>query len=354
LLAHGHDAPHRSRERALFQAEAIPSDGTAAPGAPGCGKQGAMTRKTLLALAERLMAERATIPAQKTGEYEIRHGVYEKGCEFLLASEREAMFTGWPAASHFFPGPLIIHELKGPEGTWMSDIPSEVVQMHDEFAKRARGRVLIGGLGLGIAARMAMANPRVDSVTVVELSAEVIQMVGPFTPGVEIVHGNIFDFVRSLQPGQFDCVFFDTWQRTDEWVWQKQVVPLRRALGNKIKRIFCWRELMMVNEVALKMRRAASVPAEQFRGRTTCHYYAFSRGIRDLDELRDVPLVSDFSDPAALVAAEQANQQNERLEEALRSFVFGPGTRLWEKRFGRYWDEAAARDRAEKASNLES
>ncbi len=305
-----------------------------------------MRKKTLLALAERLMAERTTIPAQKIGEYEIKHGVYENGCEFLLASEREAMFTGWPAASHFFPGPLIIHELRGPEGTWMSDIPSEVVQMHEEFARYARGRVLIGGLGLGIAARMARANPRVKSVTVVELSPEVIRMVGPSTPGVEIICDNVFDFVRGLEPGRFDSVFFDTWQHTDEWVWQKSVVPLRRAAGNKIKKIFCWRELMMVNEVASKMRRAASVPPEQFNDRTTCHYYAFSRGIRDQDDLRDVPLISDFSDSAALAAAEQANRQNERLEAAVRSFVFGPGTRLWERRFGRYWDEASARDRS--------
>jgi hypothetical protein len=304
-----------------------------------------MTRKTLLALAGRLMAERTTIPAQKINGYEIKHCVYENGCEFSLATDREALFTGWPATSHTFSGPLTIHELSGPEGTWMSDIPSEVVQMHEEFAKHARGRVLIGGLGLGIAGRMARANPRVESVTVVELSPEVIRMVGPSTPGVEIIEHNIFDFVRRLQPGQFDCVFFDTWQRTDEWVWQKNVVPLRRAVGNKIKKIFCWRELMMVNEVAGKMRRAASVPAEQFSGRAMCHYYAFSRGIRDLHDLQDVPLISDFSDLSALAAAERANQQNERLEAVLRNFVFGPGTRLWEKRFGRYWNEAAAGDR---------
>ena len=148
------------------------------------------------------MTERTTIPAQKVGEYEIKHGVYDNGCEFLLVSDREAMFIGWPATLHVFPRPLIIHEPRGPGGTWMSDIPSEVIQMHEEFARYARGRVLIGGLGLGIAARMARANPRVESVTVVELSPEVIRMVSPSTPGVEIIRGSIFDFVRSLQPGQ--------------------------------------------------------------------------------------------------------------------------------------------------------
>ena len=304
-----------------------------------------MTKKTLLALATRLMAERGAIPAQKVGEYEIMHWVFGAGAELLLSSDEDALFTGWPVAKYVCPGPTVIHELKGPEGTWMSDIPCEVVQMHEDFAKYARGRVLIGGLGLGMVARMARANPRVTSVTVVDLSPEVIQMVGPYTPGVEFVRQDIFEFIRGIGRGEFEYAFFDTWQRPDERAWREDVVPLRRAVGNKIKEVFCWREMLMVNQVCGPLRRAASIPAERFRQRATCHYYAFSRGLRDLEDLLDVPLVSDQSDLAGMVAAEQANRENPRLEALMRSFVSGAGTPSWERRFGRYWDEAAAATR---------
>jgi hypothetical protein len=62
--------------------------------------------------------------------------------------------------------------------TIISNTPSE---MHDllEFRWRVRGRVLINGLGLGVAVQIALAKADVSTVTVIEISEDVIGLVAP-------------------------------------------------------------------------------------------------------------------------------------------------------------------------------
>jgi len=56
---------------------------------------------------------------------------------------------------------------------WMTDAAQERYMM--EFAAReAKGDVLVGGLGLGMYVQYALRNPKVDSITVVELSRDVV------------------------------------------------------------------------------------------------------------------------------------------------------------------------------------
>jgi hypothetical protein len=62
--------------------------------------------------------------------------------------------------------------------TVMSDTPSERSNLL-EFRRRAAVDVLINGLGLGIAAQMALAKAEVSSVTVIEISDDVIELVAP-------------------------------------------------------------------------------------------------------------------------------------------------------------------------------
>ena len=84
---------------------------------------------------------------------------------------------------------LVTHSGRGvPEGTYtrllhgttvvMSDTPDEI-RDHMPFVARARGRVLVHGLGLGMVARALLRNPEVNHVTVVEASPEVLRLVGP-------------------------------------------------------------------------------------------------------------------------------------------------------------------------------
>lgn len=74
-----------------------------------------------------------------------------------------------------------------PEGTYtrltrngeviMSDTPDEI-RDHLGAIRRASGRVLIHGLGLGMVARACLLKPEVEHVTVVDLSPSVVKLVG--------------------------------------------------------------------------------------------------------------------------------------------------------------------------------
>jgi len=97
----------------------------------------------------------------------------------------------------------------------MHDFPEEL-RKHLAFMLRARGRVLITGLGLGCVVRGAMANDAVDSVTVVERDRNVLKLVEPHMPQgrrLQIIKGNALAYVKTTKE-KFDCAWHDLW--TDE------------------------------------------------------------------------------------------------------------------------------------------
>lgn len=61
----------------------------------------------------------------------------------------------------------------------MSDTPNEI-QDHLEFIRRAKGKVLINGLGLGMVLKAVLDKSEVEYVTVIEKSPHVISLVAPY------------------------------------------------------------------------------------------------------------------------------------------------------------------------------
>lgn len=60
----------------------------------------------------------------------------------------------------------------------MSDTRAEILDLLP-FVRMASGRVLINGLGLGVALKAVLAKPEVEHVDVVEISQDLIDLVGP-------------------------------------------------------------------------------------------------------------------------------------------------------------------------------
>jgi hypothetical protein len=96
----------------------------------------------------------------------------------------------------------------------MSDDPAELSK-HLNAAMSARGRVLVTGLGLGCVLRMLQTNPRVERITLLEISRSVIDLVWPHTPHdrVELIHTDAVDFLRKTKR-TWDYAWHDAW--TDE------------------------------------------------------------------------------------------------------------------------------------------
>lgn len=65
----------------------------------------------------------------------------------------------------------------------MSDTPNEIDDLR-EAIRRAHGRILVNGLGLGVYVNIILNRPKVEHVTVVEISQNVIDLVGKQLAGI--------------------------------------------------------------------------------------------------------------------------------------------------------------------------
>jgi len=112
---------------------------------------------------------------------------------------------------------MALHILKG--GEWvsvMTDTPAEY-EDHAALFEHARGRVLLHGLGLGCALSALLADPAVEHVDVVDASADVIALVGPYYRGypVTIHHASAVDDIWP-DDARWDYVWHDIWTYVDE------------------------------------------------------------------------------------------------------------------------------------------
>jgi hypothetical protein len=96
----------------------------------------------------------------------------------------------------------------------MSDTRMERVTNY-EFVKNAKGRVFIGGLGIGLLLENILDNGIVNEVVVVENNADLIALVGPLFkhPKLTIVEGDVFTYKPS---GKFDTIYFDIWAKISQ------------------------------------------------------------------------------------------------------------------------------------------
>lgn len=105
---------------------------------------------------------------------------------------------------------------------WMSDTPQEANTINP-FAIKAHGKVVTFGLGIGYFVFMALLNPNVESVTVVEWSEDVINMFKehllpqfPRNDKITIIHGDAFEYYNEEFLSKFDYSFADIWKSNDD------------------------------------------------------------------------------------------------------------------------------------------
>ena len=94
---------------------------------------------------------------------------------------------------------------------WMSDTQLEVMG-NARILEGVRGDVLTAGLGMGIFAYLAALQPAVVSVTVVEKSQEVVDLVGPVIahPKLKVLRGDVHETFK-MHKGLYDFVYLDIW-----------------------------------------------------------------------------------------------------------------------------------------------
>ena len=115
----------------------------------------------------------------------------------------------------YFEKPFEFLALLEKERIWMSITPHEINTMKEPI-KKAKGKVITLGLGLGYFAYMVHLKEDVSKVTVIEKDKKVIALFKenilpffPFKEKIEIIEGDAVDYMEDASP--FDYLFADLW-----------------------------------------------------------------------------------------------------------------------------------------------
>lgn len=195
------------------------------------------------------------IPAGKSGPVSIEHEVKPAGAPVVISNMRLAMFGQRSSPPLVFDHATRWHRLVEKRyGLWMTDLPIEQRQ-HDDALIGYKGRVLVGGLGVGYAVTAIAKKAHVDRVVVVERSKHIAKLVWDHTRHAdkgELVVMDLFTYLRDTTE-KFDRAFFDIWQGDGEHVFHSVVVPLRRLAVGKVARVDCWNEDIMRGQLLMGM-----------------------------------------------------------------------------------------------------
>lgn len=121
--------------------------------------------------------------------------------------------------------PLPVTGLQLKEGrrwkTWMVDDPLHWEGIQHYAGRIRRGRVLVGGLGLGLIVHALRGRDDVAEIVVVEQSADVIELIGPLVPRerLTIVHDDFWRIVAATPRGAFATIFVDLWVGDGPALW---------------------------------------------------------------------------------------------------------------------------------------
>ena len=186
------------------------------------------------------------VPEGKSGDWEVKR--------FSISDEEAkhhnvmASFSFSCRGQHVYPGSYTM--LTCGKKLVMSDTPSEI-RDHLDVIGKAKGHVLIGGLGLGmvVAACLEKGEDIVGLVTVVEISPDVVKLVGHHLydkfgyERLEIIQDDIFTW-QPPKGVKYDVAWFDVWDNVCGDA-APEMSKLKRRFARKAEWKGCWREWEM-------------------------------------------------------------------------------------------------------------
>lgn len=176
------------------------------------------------------MIDAVTIPEGERGPWKIERFTVDAGS---LSWMKLAMEGRAPHAGTYT---MLRHAQRG---IIMSDTTAER-RDHMQFVYKAKGHVLINGLGLGMCLAAILKRPDVLSVAVIELDADVIALVAPHfvDARLTIVQASAFDYAPP-KGIRYGAVWHDIWDEICEDN-RIEMSRLCRKYGSKTDWQGCW------------------------------------------------------------------------------------------------------------------
>lgn len=145
---------------------------------------------------------------------------------------------------------LYRHESDGSITTIMSNTPAEVTD-HMDFIRKAKGDVLIFGLGIGMVVQALHDKSEIQSITIVEIDHDLIEYVGAYylsiSPKVRLIQDDALTYYNN---DKYDAIWFDIWDIIDDQNLEQMKMLKKRWLRNSPLRM-CWAEkkCMVLNKI---------------------------------------------------------------------------------------------------------
>ena len=165
------------------------------------------------------------IPTLKIGNSELKYEKYKpfEGfvCNDIVKTKEGRQIPQIGFFETEFEYPAILENGR----IWMTVTPNEIETMKDPI-EQAFGNVLTYGLGLGYYTYMISEKENVDSITVVEMNEDVINLFQTYIlpqfknhQKIKIIKANAFEYAqKSMAKGQFDFVFTDLWHDVSDGI----------------------------------------------------------------------------------------------------------------------------------------
>lgn len=148
--------------------------------------------------------KKVSVPTGSSGDWKV---------EKFTVSPEQAMWHNIRAGGRgILPGDYTM--LRCRSTVVMSDTQAEMMD-HYEPVRRAKGNILINGLGLGLVLLNCMLKEGVDHITVVERSKDVISLVAPhymstYADRLTIIHADTFTY-KPAKGTRYGMVWHDIW-----------------------------------------------------------------------------------------------------------------------------------------------
>ncbi len=271
-----------------------------------------------------------SIPEAKSGNYAIVHDTSPPNTIFFTANMRCQMFGGQKTKKVSWDHETVWHRLQGPSGTWMTDVPCEQAQMTD-CIKKFKGKILVGGLGLGLVATLLAQKKPVSHITIIEKSPEVISLVASHIkhPKITVVNDDLFDYLKTTNK-VFTHSFYDIWQSDGEGTFFNVVCPLYSLSKTKVKHPpVNWQESVMRGQ--LKMSLVSTMMLQNHPDIDT--HYPNRTPLHELSTNEHEMTFHDWSVPLFKWVKEK-NPNPQQLEEGMQLYAGMYGS--WG--FERYWE----------------
>lgn len=179
----------------------------------------------------RKLLERPTVShlkERKVGEFQIKIDIIPSFKEMTVVSMRNWFLMGYKQLKCSFENPRPVYKLFKEKQMLMSDSPQEMFLQYEAY-KKACGRVLMGGLGLGMSPTLFAEKEEVTEVIVIEKEKDIIRLCKPKNKKIKVINGDIWNFIKETNE-KFDYIYIDIHYSTGAMEYIHTVLPMRKIL----------------------------------------------------------------------------------------------------------------------------